>query len=185
VRPAANTAALMLYIALNLMTMARRPDLLSPYEATAEATYDELAQATGLSRTLIAAGLDRLKIWGFAVATGSDQKRKYQIAYGNDKYIRVPCRTIVDGNSTIRPFQSFRLRSKVELHALKIYLYLASIRGNLTGYSMVGSSAPDRAVRADRAHRADEAGGHRPARGLPLPGRVLCRAAAAVTNGSQ
>ena len=49
----------------------------------------------------------------------------------------------------------------------------------------LGSSAPDRAARADRAHRTDTAGGHQPASGLSLPRRALRLAAPAVTNGGR
>jgi hypothetical protein len=45
--------------------------------------------------------------------------------------------------------------------------------------------ATSRAARTAWAHCTDQAGGHQPARGLPLPGGALCRATHAVTNGSQ
>lgn len=46
----------------------------------------------------------------------------------------MPCQAIVS-NGKIKPFQAFTLRSRHELHAMKLYLYLASIRDSQTRYS--------------------------------------------------
>jgi hypothetical protein len=65
---------------------------------------------------------------------GSHQKRRYEIARPEDGWFKLPCQAIVSGG-VITPFQAFTLRSRHELHALKLYLYLASVRDNKTPFS--------------------------------------------------
>jgi hypothetical protein len=48
---------------------------------------------------------------------------------------KLPCQAIVSGEA-ILPFKNFTLRSKHELHAMKLYLYLAACRDNAKAYSM-------------------------------------------------
>ena len=149
---ASDTAALMVYIALVLMSdfeseefaMSAVPSM-GILEVTsrrtvqiARATYDELHEATGLSRTLIAAGVGRLAELELVQLLGSHQKRRYLIvAKGNSAgWFKVPCMPIVR-NRAIVPFATFTLRSKHELHALKLYLYLAARRTNSLEYTAV------------------------------------------------
>lgn len=133
--PAAETAALMLYIALNFM-VSTSTDEQSQFHAVAEGTYVDLGEATGLSRALISASLQRLQHLGLIAPEGSHQKRRYKITWpAQHRFFKLPCQAITNGN-VIVPFKSFTLRSKHELHALKLYLYFASIRGNYIAYSM-------------------------------------------------
>lgn len=133
--PAAETAALMLFVALNFMS-TNWTDEQNQFHAMAEGTYVDLGEATGLSRKLIAAGLQRLIALGLIVPEGSHQKRRYKIGWPVEhRFFKLPCQAIVKGN-VITPFRSFTMRSKHELHALKLFLYFASIRGNHSFYSM-------------------------------------------------
>jgi hypothetical protein len=128
--PGTNSAALMLYVALRFMA-----DDLSSDEWVATANYDELEHATALSRKLISQGLQRLQALELIDAEGSNQKRRYRINWSEGGWFKLPCKAIVAGNA-IRPFKAFTLRSSHELHALKLYLYLASIRDGRTLYSV-------------------------------------------------
>jgi predicted transcriptional regulator len=101
----------------------------------AQATYDELGLATALSRSLISQGLQRLQVLGLIRPEGSHQKRCYWIIWGGTGWFKLPCQAIVAG-PVIVPFKNFTLRSKPELHAMKLYLYLAAVRDNGTPYSM-------------------------------------------------
>lgn len=135
VPPAAETAALMLFIALNFM-VSTSTDEHNQFHAVAEGTYVDLGEATGLSRALISAGLQRLQALGLIVPEGSHQKRRYKITWPVEhRFFKLPCQAITNGN-VIVPFKNFTMRSKHELHALKLYLYFASIRGNYMPYSM-------------------------------------------------
>lgn len=125
--PAAETAALMLYVALlfSADTAAFETAQVS------ETTYDDLQNATGLSRKLISAGLTRLIELKLIEALGSAQKRCYRILWHGkgEAWFKLPCQAIVHGQK-ILPFANFNLRSKYELHAMKLYLFLASCRRN-------------------------------------------------------
>ncbi|WP_149137280.1 helix-turn-helix domain-containing protein [Cupriavidus campinensis] len=135
VPPAAETAALMLFIALNFMVLTST-DGQDQFHAVAEGTYVDLGEATGLSRALISAGLQRLQTLGLITPEGSHQKRRYKITWPIEhRFFKLPCQAITNGN-VIVPFKSFTMRSKHELHALKLYLYFASIRGSYLPYSM-------------------------------------------------
>lgn len=133
--PAAETAALMLFIALNFM-VSTSTDEQNQFHAVAEGTYVDLGEACGLSRALISAGLQRLQSLGLIAPEGSHQKRRYKITWPVEhRFFKLPCQAITNGNMIV-PFKNFTMRSKHELHALKLYLYLASIRGNYLPYSM-------------------------------------------------
>ena len=74
VPPAAETASLMLFIALNFMA-STSTDEQDQFHAVAEGTYVDLGEATGLSRALISAGLQRLQALELIAPQGSHQKR--------------------------------------------------------------------------------------------------------------
>lgn len=134
-KPAAETAALMLYVALNFMVTTSE-DESGQFHAVADGTYVALSEATGLSRALIAEGLQRLQGLGLIHAEGSHQKRRYRITWPQEhRFFKLPCQAIVKDGS-ITAFKTFNLRSKHELHALKLFLYLAAIRNNYLTYSM-------------------------------------------------
>lgn len=132
---AAATAALMLYVVLNFQARS---------EVQAEgittmvgyATYEELGEAAGLSRSLIASGLKRLQALGLITPEGSPQRRRYVITGPHDTWFKLPCRVILQ-RGAIAPFTTFSLRSKHELHAMKLYLYLAASRPNPNAFTMV------------------------------------------------
>ena len=140
VSAARDTAALMLYVALVFMqeepqdesALAGLPSL-QKFRVSA-ATYDALARATDLSRTLISQGLTRLAELQLVQPLGSAQKRRYVIPWSGNHWFKLPCRAIVRDN-VIVPFGHFSLRSKRELHAMKLYLYLASVRDRSKAYA--------------------------------------------------
>ena len=134
-KPAAETAALMLFVALNFMATTWKDDN-GQFHALAEGTYVDLGEATGLSRALISAGLQRLVVLDLISPEGSHQKRRYKINWPPEhRFFKLPCQAIVSGK-VVAPFANFTMRSKHELHAMKLYLYFASIRGNNNFYSM-------------------------------------------------
>lgn len=127
---ATETAALMIYVALIFSSeLGDWPQTQAQQVATA--TYDELQAGTGLSRKMVAAGLARLVELGLIEQHGSHQQRRYLIAWKGESggWFKLPCRAIVR-EQRIMPFHNFTLRSKHELHALKLYLYLAARRRN-------------------------------------------------------
>lgn len=128
--PAGETAALLVYVAL--IFSSDTDDSLPPHAAQiAEATYDELQLATGLSRKLVADGLARLIELSLIKPVGSHQQRRYLIMWKEEGrgWFKLPCRAILR-EQKILPFMNFTLRSKHELHAMKLYLFLAARRRN-------------------------------------------------------
>lgn len=123
-----NAAALMVYVALNFVA-EREEDEAGNYLGRAALSYSELNYVTGLSRKLVRHGLEQLEELKLIEPTGSDQKRSYTIKWGGRTWFKLPCRELLD-KGAISPFSCFHLRGKSELHALKLYLYLAAIRSN-------------------------------------------------------
>lgn len=154
--PAVGTAALMLYVALLFMSEELPEEtalgvVLNKHIAAA--SYDDLHDATALSRSLISKGLTRLVDLQLIKPTGSHQKRRYELAWSEGGWFKLPCQAIVR-SGVILPFQNFTLRSKHELYAMKIYLYLAARRDNykdftLASYETISESAkvPERHIR--------------------------------------
>lgn len=134
---ASDTAALMLYVAL-IFTAELEADLSGIIHQVSAASYDDLEHATALSRKLVADGLKRLFDLQLVSRHGSHQKRRYRITWPlvpRAGWFKIPCQAVArDGQIT--PFGNFTLRSKHELHALKLYLYLAACRNNTSPYSM-------------------------------------------------
>jgi hypothetical protein len=133
----ANTAALILYATLIFVSEPERRsnDETATIWCRATASYSELETLTGLSRALIAAGLRRLTELKLIAAIGSNQRRVYLI-FGNGKgWFKLPCLALFDGEK-IAPFHRLSLRSKFDLHAMKLYLYLASVRNNQLMFSI-------------------------------------------------
>ena len=155
--PASSTVALMLYVALHFMGEDVTEDgpLGIPLTTRiAAASYEDLMHAIGgKSRSLVAQGLERLEQLKLIARVGSHQKRRYRLAYSRTGWFKLPCQAIVR-SGVILPFGNFTLRSRHELHALKIYLYLAARRDNLTTYTMASyekiaaaTGVPERYIR--------------------------------------
>ncbi len=102
----------------------------------AELTYDDFEHLTGLSRSLIRQGLLRLTEMGLVQAQGSRQQREYILAWPGGRWFKLPCRAILRRDG-IAPFKTFTLRTKHELNAMKLYLYLADVRNRSTFHSEV------------------------------------------------
>lgn len=131
--PARDVAALMIYVVLLFIGKERSEthvalgvDICSTTYA-ADITYDGLEQATGLSRSLIRQGLERLESVELIRPSGSRQKRQYVIPHPPGRWFKLPCRAVMTCDG-VAAFKTFTLRSKHELNALKMYLYLADVR---------------------------------------------------------
>ncbi|WP_295521767.1 hypothetical protein [uncultured Pseudacidovorax sp.] len=131
---ATSAAALMLYVALLFQARTETQED-GTTAVIAHATYDELEVATGRPRAMVADGLKRLQRTGLVTPQGSAQRRSYVLTGPHEKWFKLPCRAIVK-DGVIQPFTTFSLRSKHELHALKLYLYLAAVRSNAVAYTM-------------------------------------------------
>lgn len=133
VSAARDVAALMIYVVLLFIRKERSVThvLMGIENVTiqhvADITYDGLEHAAGLSRSLIRQGLERLESVGLIQFSGSRQKRQYVIPQPPGRWFKLPCRAVMT-HEGVAAFKTFTLRSKHELNALKMYLYLANAR---------------------------------------------------------
>lgn len=104
-------------------------------------SYDKLTALLGISRTKISNGIRVLE--SLALIKVSTNKRPniftiVGLAEG-DRWGKLPTKGLYDKSlSKIKVFQSFKLRSKVELNALKIYLVIVAFRDSQMGYTKLG-----------------------------------------------
>ena len=103
-------------------------------------TYDEISSVANLSRTVISGALKWLIANNIIEATGR-RVRIYTIPnYNNPGWCKFPIRDVVDKGGEINFFKMISNRHPVELHALKLLVYLLAIRGNDDEYSEVSLS---------------------------------------------
>lgn len=131
-------AALQLYI--TLLTIGEEDWRDDGCKLVSEMTYTGLMRVTGLSRQLVAVGLEGLIKTGRIVSEKEGRKCRYVIT-GYDptgNWCKMPARSLYNvlKNTHIDPFQLFQKRSVCELDALKLFIYFAFARDNKTQYTM-------------------------------------------------
>lgn len=103
-------------------------------------TYDDIESRCRLSRALISRGVQRLISLGMLVRKGGPRKFEYIVPFDTwDGWCKLPKRAILSKRGEIVPFLSMRNRYQDERDALKIFLYLLSIRGNSEDFSFVST----------------------------------------------
>ncbi len=135
----ASISGLIIYIVMALRCNTK-PNKVFRETGCTDLTYTELQRLTGLSRSLISAGLKMLIELGIIKSTSSGRRIFYQIS-NYDKvsgWAKVPNKHLY-GNSTedIRVFQDLKLRHDAELNALKLYLLLIAFRSEELNYAMI------------------------------------------------
>lgn len=136
--PAAKVAALQLYYTI---AMTLEPVELPEGFGTggvhyvSSATFNRFRSLTGLSRASISAGLELLVQLALIKRYREGKKCFYGISGyvpGGGGWCKVPVRKIVGPCGEVKPFHQFSLRKKVELYAMKFYLYICAVRDNNT-----------------------------------------------------
>lgn len=132
-------AALMIYMVLvhhaNDQPTAQFPDV-----GWVTLTYTRLSDVTGLSRSKIAGGLKILEQMGCVEVCQLGRNNSYYVAeYGtHGGWAKLPARRLYTRDlQRIPAFHAFKLRSRVELDALKLYLIIIALRDNATNYAVV------------------------------------------------
>jgi hypothetical protein len=104
-----------------------------------EETYNRLGEITGLSRALVAEGVEGLVAADRIVVEKEGRNNRYifpDFEQGGH-WCKLPARALYNGRSrVIEPFQLFHKRSKCELDALKLFLFYAANRDNYSFHSM-------------------------------------------------
>lgn len=103
-------------------------------------TYDEISSVANLSRTVISGALKWL-IGNNIIEASGKRVRIYSIPnYNNPGWCKFPIKDVVDKGGNVNFFKMISNRHPVELHALKLALYLLAIRGNDDEHSEVSLS---------------------------------------------
>ena len=117
------TAALML-----LLPLAHRVDQST---GSGSATYDELSEATELSRTKISEGLALLQGLGLIQRDPERRSGFTLLGFGPNGWGKLPAKRLYVGKGLFA-FREFHLRKYVELNALKLYLLVVARRDTKT-----------------------------------------------------
>lgn len=125
---AASTAALLTWIVLSHHS--------EPDHGYVQITYDALCQATGLSRPLLSAALKKLDSMGVILRRPDLGRSTYQLAdYDRQQgWAMLPAARFYRAGE-IPLFAEFKLRGRVELDALKLYLLFISRRDRADNYA--------------------------------------------------
>lgn len=137
---AASTAALLLLLPLAHF-MALTPTPTNPY-GSVRLSFTQLADITGVSRPLIRPALDllsrRLGVIHIEEATLGAGHRYAFTADTQRRFSKVPARPLYNMNADrLLIADYFKLRSKTELHALKLYYLFVVMRDESTNYAAV------------------------------------------------
>lgn len=96
------------------------------------ASYEALTENANLSRPSVSAGLRLLEQRGLihtGEAAGGKGRYKFPGYNPNKGWAKLPAQKLYDG-AQFRPFKTWHMRSKVELHAMRLYLLIAARRNN-------------------------------------------------------
>lgn len=107
---------------------------------TVSLSYEKLCGLTGVSRTKVSKGLKVLESLSMIEKRLEGRVNVYAIPnfLSNSGWAKLPAMGLYDKEkSYVQAFTSFKLRSKVELHALKIYLVIVAFRNNSTNYTQL------------------------------------------------
>ena len=102
-------------------------------------TYSRLSEMTGVSRELVREGITILEKLEMVSVEKVGRNNIYTLINKRSKggWCKIPVKPIMtEDGKVISPFKELRLRRKIELHAIKIFLYLASVRDNHTEFSL-------------------------------------------------
>ena len=140
-KPALKIAALRCYIVIAMhLELRYKESENDPFgglveEHVAIISYTKLSEMAGISRASLSGGLHVLEQNGVITRELEGRNNVYRVTgfYGNNGWCKLPCRALLSSDlRTLKPFQDRPLRSKKELYALKMYLYLCAVRDNRT-----------------------------------------------------
>ena len=127
-------AALMIWI--TLVTQAEETETDVELLSSVDITYESLMRLTGLSKKLVAAGIDGLKNSNLIIVEKVGRFNRYILhGYESGSWTKLPARALYDKDRIV-PFHHFNKRAACELHALKMYLYYAAVRDRGNTFTM-------------------------------------------------
>lgn len=97
----------------------------------ARMTYDQIMDSASLSRTLVSRGLKKLKDSGLIECEGTTRKKIYLLKGATNRgWCKLPRKNLIKKNDIVSAFTAFTQRYEFERDALKLFVYLLSIRSN-------------------------------------------------------
>jgi len=136
---AANTASLMVYIFLNHLACGEG-DQEFKSSGYCKVSYSRILDSVGISRAILSKALHVLeKIDAIEIARDGNTNI-YQVLRHGERggWAKLPARGLYkSGGKEIVAFNNFKLRSKVELNALKLYLIILAFRDNSNGHAAI------------------------------------------------
>ncbi len=134
-----NTASLMVLLAI-ASNISHRKTFRNPVIGQTELSYTDLMTITSLSRAIVAGALEKLINSGLIKKITENKTNQYIICnFGEDQgWAKLPARKLYSSNlESITAFKNFKLRSKVELNALKIYFLSVGLRNRQTNHAQM------------------------------------------------
>lgn len=126
---ASNITALMALIAITHRT--------DPATGSCRMTYDDLCLTTGVSRASLSKGLTVLEQQGIIKRWGNGRSTYENLNFDmTTGWCKLPAKRLYQDREIVA-FREFRLRRKVELNALKLYLLFASRRDRQTNLAII------------------------------------------------
>lgn len=137
---ATSIGALKIYILFCLQSSKQK--LNGQEKIIADLSYDEIGEGTGLSRAVTARAIRKLQDHELIVCMGNSRQRKYEVVKTKPHggWCKLPCKPIFGEGLKIKSFYQLHNRYQVELDALRLYVYLLSIRDNDEHYTKVSIS---------------------------------------------
>jgi len=123
-----------------LMVLAPIAHFADQSNGVAQLTYDQLQVATGLSRAKISEGLavlDELKIIQRSTERRSTFSLRGYAAPEAGGWAKFPARRMYHSSGNILAFEDFKLRSRAELEALKLFFLFVARRSNDTNMANI------------------------------------------------
>lgn len=137
IRGSTAIASLQLYIAM--LTQQHEVWKGDELQLVCEETYNRLGEITGLSRALVAEGVEGLVVTQRIQVEKEGRNNRYIFPdfQPGGHWCKLPARALYNARSRhIEAFQLFHKRTKCELDALKLFLFYAANRDNYSFHSM-------------------------------------------------
>lgn len=100
-------------------------------QAEVSITYDAISAGCSLSRKMVSEGLKKLISQRLIIKEGTTRKIRYVIQGSLDSgWAKLPKRGLIKQNQEVEPFQSIKNRYSYERDAIKLFIYLLTVRTN-------------------------------------------------------
>lgn len=100
-------------------------------QAEASMTYDAISAGCSLSRKMVSEGLKKLLNLQLIIKEGTTRKISYVIQGSLDfGWAKLPKRALIKLNQEVEAFQSIKNRYAYERDAMKLFIYLLTVRTN-------------------------------------------------------